>query len=132
MEEVKIPEKFQKIVEEIEKMSVVDLAELVKILEKKFGVSAQAPVMTVVAPVAGTQAAPQAEAKTSFNVILKEAGAQKIAVIKLVKDITGKGLKEAKDIVEAPPQILKENVPKEEAEKMKKELEAVGAKVELQ
>jgi len=132
MEEVKVPEKFKKLVEDIEKMSVIDLAELVKILEKKFGVSAQAPMAGFVAPAPAAAPAQATEAKTSFNVILKDAGAQKIAVIKLVKDITGKGLKEAKDMVEAPPQTLKENAPKEEAEKIKKDLEAVGAKVELQ
>lgn len=130
-EDIKIPEKFKNIIEAIEKMSVIDLAELVKVLEKRLGVSAQAPVMAVAAaPTAAS--APAQEAKTSFNVILKDAGAQKIAVIKLVKDITGKGLKEAKDMVEAPPQTLKENAPKEEAEKIKKDLEAIGAKVELQ
>lgn len=130
MEEIKVPEKFKKLVEEIEKMSVIDLAELVKVLEKKLGVSAQAPQAVMAA--APAAAAPAQEAKTSFNIVLKDAGAQKIAVIKLVKDITGKGLKEAKDIVEAPPQTLKENAPKEEAEKIKKDLEGAGAKVELQ
>lgn len=132
-DDIKVPEKFKKLVEEIEKMSVIDLAELVKVLEKKLGVLAQAPVMAFAPPSAGGAAAPPAaETKTSFNVILKDAGAQKIAVIKLVKDITGKGLKEAKDMVDAPPQTLKENTPKEEAEKIKKDLEAAGAKIELQ
>lgn len=130
MEGIKIPEKFKKLVEEIEKMSALDLSELVKILEKRFGVSAQASV--VAAPVAPINPEATSEAKTSFNVILKDSGAQKIAVIKIVKDITGKGLKEAKDIVDAPPQTLKENVSKDEAEKIKKDLEAAGAKVELQ
>jgi len=133
-EKVRVPEKFKKLVEEIEKLSVLDLAELVKILEKKFGVSAAAPVAVAVAPAAGGVAAPAAEEKSSFNVELKEIGAQKIEVIKIVRDVTGKGLKEAKDLVDAAataPQMVKENAKKEEAEDLKKKLEAVGAKVEL-
>ena len=129
--EVKVPEKFKKLVEEIEKMSVLDLAELVKILEEKFGVSAQAPVMAV-APSAGE--APAVEEKSVFNVELKSIGSQKIEVIKVVRDVTEKGLKDAKDLVDAAasaPQMVKENVKKEEAEEMKKKFEAAGAQVEL-
>lgn len=130
---VKIPEKFKDIVKKIEEMSVLDLAELVKILEEKFGVSAATPLMA--APTASVGAgqeipAPQEE-KTSFNIELVSAGDQKIAVIKIVREITGKGLKEAKDLVDAAPKIIKEGVKKEEAEEIKKKLEEVGAKVTL-
>lgn len=128
--EVKVPAKFKSLVEEIEKMSVLDLAELVKILEKKFGVSAAAPV-AVAAP---AEAGAPAEEKTSFNVELKEIGAQKIEVIKAVRDLTAKGLKESKDLVDAAataPQVLKEGVKKDEAEEIKKKFEAAGAKVEV-
>ena len=132
-EKVKVPEKFKKLVEEIEKMSVLDLAELVKILEKKFGVSAAAPVAA--APVAGAAgAAPEVEEKSAFNVVLTAVGDKKIEVIKIVRDATQKGLKEAKDIVDAAataPQVIRENAKKEEAEDLKKKLEAAGAKVEL-
>lgn len=133
--EVKVSEKIKKLVEEIEKMSVLDLAELVKILEKKFGVSAQAPVAAPTpAPTAPPAAAAPAEEKTVFNIVLKEVGDKKIEVIKAVRDIAQKGLKEAKDLVDAVasgPQVIKENVKKEEAEEIKKKLEAAGAKVEL-
>jgi len=132
-EKVKVPEKFKKLVEEIEKMSVLDLAELVKILEKKFGVSAVAPVAPPTAPAAPPAAAP-AEEKTIFNVVLTAVGEKKIEVIKVVRDVTQKGLKEAKDLVDAAatgPQVVKENVKKEEAEELKKKFEAAGAKVEL-
>ncbi|MDO8663358.1 MAG: 50S ribosomal protein L7/L12 [Candidatus Wildermuthbacteria bacterium] len=130
-EKIEVPEKFKKLVEEVEKMSVLDLAELVKVLEKKFGVSAQAPVAVAAAPVAG---APAAEEKSIFNVVLTVVGDKKIEVIKAVRDITQKGLKEAKDLVDAVasgPQMVKENAKKEEAEDMKKKFEAAGAKVEL-
>jgi len=126
-----VPAKFEKLVGEIEKMSVVELAELVKVLEGKFGVSAAAPVMMQGAGAAG--AAP-AEEKTSFNVELKEVGAQKIEVIKVVRDVTAKGLKESKDLVDAAataPQLVKEGVKKEEAEEIKKKFETAGAKVEV-
>jgi len=132
-EKIEVPEKFKKLVEEIERMSVLDLAELVKILEKKFGVSAAAPVAVAVAPVAGA-AAPVVEEKTVFNVVLTAIGDKKIEVIKVVRDITQKGLKESKDLVDAAatgPQVVKENVKKEEAEELKKKFEAAGAKVEL-
>ncbi|MDP3953289.1 MAG: 50S ribosomal protein L7/L12 [bacterium] len=110
-------------IEKIEKLSVVELAELVKVLEKKFGVSAAGPA------VAGAAAA---EEKDEFNVVLKAAGDQKINAIKAVREITGLGLKEAKDMVEGAPINVKEGVKKEEAEEMKKKLEAAGATVELQ
>ncbi|MCD6402454.1 50S ribosomal protein L7/L12 [bacterium] len=135
---VEVPEKFKKIVEEIEKMSVLDLAELVKILEKKFGVTTQAPVMA--APTApgvpsGAPGAAPAEGKSTFNIVLTEVGDRKIEVIKAVRDITQKGLKESKDLVDAVsasgPQVIKENVKKEEAEEIKKKFETAGAKVEL-
>jgi len=133
MEKVEVPAKFEKLVGEIEKLSVLDLAELVKILEKKFGVSAAAPV-AVAAPSAGSgQAA--VEEKTSFNVELKDVGAQKIEVIKVVRDITAKGLKESKDLVDAAAagtaQMIKEGVKKEEADEIAKKFTAAGAKVEI-
>ena len=127
--EVVIPDKFKSLVEMIEKMSVLDLAELVKILEKKFGVSAAAPAIVTSGPAAGPVA--EVEEKTSFNVELTEAGANKIAVIKAVRELTEMGLKDAKDLVDAAPKILKEAVKKEEAEIMKKRLEEAGAKVTL-
>lgn len=127
---VEIPEKFAGIVSEIEKMSVLDLSELVKVLEEKFGVSAAAPVMMGAMPMAGA-GAEAAEEKTEFNVELKAAGEQKINVIKAVREITGLGLKEAKDLVDAAPKVVKESVKKEEAEEIKKKLEAAGATVEL-
>jgi len=126
--QVEVPAKFEKLVSEIEKMSIVELAELVKVLEGKFGVSAAAPVAAAAA------AAAPAEEKTSFNIELKEVGAQKIEVIKVVRDITAKGLKESKDVVDAAataPQMVKEGVKKEEAEEIKKKFEAAGAKVEI-
>ena len=131
--EVKVPEKFKKLVEEIEKMSVLDLAELVKILEKKFGVSAAAPVVAAPTPAAGPVGA-QVEEKSVFNIELTAVGDKKIEVIKVVRDIAGKGLKEAKDLVDAVtsgPQMIKENAKKEEAEELKKKFEAAGAKAEL-
>jgi len=130
--EVKVPEKFKDIVEKIEKMSVLELSELVKILEEKFGVSAAAPVVMAGASVQIQGAAgAEAEEKTSFDVELKEVGSNKIAVIKAVKEITGKGLKEAKDLVDGAPQMIKTGAKKEEAEELKKKLEEAGATVEL-
>jgi large subunit ribosomal protein L7/L12 len=134
-EKIEIPEKFKKIVEEIEKMSVLDLAELVKILEKKFGVSAVPQVVAAPtgAPTAAP-AAPTAEEKSTFTVVLTSVGPKKIEVIKIVRDVTGKGLKESKDLVDAAataPQVIKENVKKQEAEEIKKKFESAGAKVEL-
>ena len=125
MNQVEIPAKFQGLVESMEKLSVVEIAELVKLLEAKWGVSAAAPV---VAAVGGAAAA---EEKSSFNVELTEAGGNKIAVIKVVRELTGLGLKEAKDIVDAAPKVMKENVAKAEAEDMKKKLEEAGGKVTL-
>jgi large subunit ribosomal protein L7/L12 len=112
-------------------MTVLELADLVKVMEDKFGVSAAAPVAAVAAPAA--EAAPAEEEKTVFNVVLKDSGANKINVIKAVREINPDlGLKEAKDVVESAPQTLKEDVKKEEAEEMKKKLEEAGAKVELE
>ena len=129
MEETKveIPAKFKDLVEGIEKMSVIDLNELVKLLEKKFGVSAAA--VAVASPAAG--AAPAGEEKATFNVELKDGGAQKIAVIKIVKEVLGLGLKEAKDLVDGAPKMLKEGMKKAEAEDLKKRIEEAGGKVEL-
>ncbi len=127
-EQIEIPAKFKSLVETIGKMSVLDLAELVKLLEKKFGVSAVAPAMVTSAPAA--QAA-EVEEKTSFNVEITEAGSNKIAVIKAVRELTEMGLKDAKDLVDGAPKMLKEGVKKEDAEAMKKRLEEAGAKVTL-
>lgn len=124
-----VPEKFKSLVETIEKMSVLDLAELVKVLEDKFGVSAAAPVAMMAAGPAA--AGPAAEEKTEFTVELTDAGANKIAVIKVVREVTGLGLKEAKDLVDAAPKPVKEGLKKEEAEEMKKKLEEAGGKVTL-
>lgn len=124
--EVEVPEKFKKIVADIEAMSVLELNELVKVFEKKFGVSAAA--VAVAGPVAGGDAA---EEQSSFNVELTEAGAQKIAVIKVVKEVLGLGLKEAKDMVDGAPAIVKEGLKKEDADALKAKLEEAGAKVTL-
>ncbi|MEK7094828.1 MAG: 50S ribosomal protein L7/L12 [Patescibacteria group bacterium] len=124
-----VPEKFQALVESIEKMSVLDLSELVKILEEKFGVSAAAPMMMAAAG-AGAEAT-AAEEKTSFDVELTAAGDAKINVIKAVREATGLGLKEAKDIVDAAPKVVKAGLPKADAETMKKALETAGATVTL-
>lgn len=128
--EVEVPEKFKKIVDEVEKMSVLDLSELVKVLEERFGVSAAAP-MAVAAVPASAEAAAGEEEKTEFDIELKAAGGQKIAVIKVVREVTGKGLKEAKDMVDAAPKVIKEKAVKAEAEEIKKKLEEAGATVEL-
>ena len=117
------------VVKFIENMSVLELAELVKELEDKFGVSAAAPVAAAAAP--GAAAAPVEEEKDEFDVVLAAAGDKKINVIKVVRAITGLGLKEAKDLVEGAPQPVKEGVPKADAEGLKKQLEEAGAKVEL-
>ncbi len=123
-------EKVEKLIEMVKELSVLELAETVKALEEEFGVSAAAPV-AVAAPVAGAAAAPAAEEQTEFNVILASAGAEKIKVIKVVRELTGLGLKEAKALVDEAPKPLKESVSKEEAEDIKKKLEEVGAKIEL-
>ena len=121
----------EEIIQAIETMSVLELSELVKALEEKFGVSASAaPVMMAAMPGAGAAAAP-AEEKTEFDVVLKSAGAKKLDVIKAVREITGLGLKDAKDLVEAAPKVVKEAAPKETAEGIKKQLEEAGAEVEL-
>ena len=123
-------EKIEKIIEEIEKLSVIELADLVHAIEEKFGVSAAAAV--VAGPVAGGAAAgAAAEEKSEFDVVLKDGGATKIAVIKVVKEATGLGLKEAKDLVDGAPKTVKEKVAKADAEKLKADLEAAGATVEL-
>jgi len=126
--EVVVPAKFEKLVAEIEKMSVLDLSELVKVLEEKFGVSAAAPMMMGAAPAAAAEAV---EEKSDFDVELTSAGAQKINVIKAVREITGLGLKEAKDLVDAAPKVIKEKVAKAQAEEIKKKLEEAGATVVL-
>ncbi len=117
---------FDNIVAEVEKMTALELSELVKTLEEKFGVSAAAPVM-----MAAGAAGPAAEEKTEFTVELTDAGANKINVIKVVREATQKGLKEAKDLVDAAPKPIKENIGKAEAEELKKKLEEAGAKVTL-
>lgn len=127
--EVVVPAKFEKLVAEIEKMSVLDLSELVKVLEEKFGVSAAAPMMMGAAAPAATAEA--AEEKSEFDVELTAVGGQKINVIKAVREITGLGLKEAKDIVDAAPKAVKEKVSKADAETIKKKLEEAGATVTL-
>lgn len=123
--------KMQDIIGSIETMSVLELAELVKALEEKFGVSAAAPVMAAGAAGAGQGAGAAAEEKTSVTIVLKSAGANKIQVIKEIRAITTLGLKEAKDLVDAAPKPVKDNVPVKEAEAIKKTLEAAGAQVEL-
>lgn len=125
---VEVPAKFKTLVESIEQLSVIDLAELVKVLEEKFGVSAAAPAMMMAAPAAG---AAEAEEKSSFNVEITSAGDSKINVIKAVRELTGLGLKEAKDIVDAAPKMVKEGADKATAEDMKSKLEAAGAIVTL-
>lgn len=120
--------KLAKIVDELSTLTVLEAAELSKLLEEKWGVSAAAPVAVAAA---GAAAGPAAEAKTDFDVVLASAGDKKIEVIKIVREITGLGLKEAKDLVEAAPKPLKAGVAKADAETMKKKLEEVGAKVEL-
>ena len=118
-------EKIVKFVEEIKTLTVLELAELVSAIEEEFGVTAAAPVAVVAGPVAA------AEEKTEFDVVLVEAGASKMGVIKAVKELTGLGLKEAKDLVDNCPKTVKEAAPKAEAEELKSKLEAAGAKVEL-
>lgn len=119
----------KKVLDIVEKMSVLELADLVKVMEDKFGVSAAAPV-AIAAPAA--EATPEEEEKSSFNIVLKEAGSNKIGVIKVVRGITELGLKEAKDLVDGAPQTVKEAVAKEEAEEIKKNFEEAGATVELE
>jgi large subunit ribosomal protein L7/L12 len=126
-------EKVAKLIEDVKALSVLDLSELVKALEEEFGVSAAAPVMMGAAPVAGGAPAggAAAEEKTEFNVILKDVGADKIKVIKVVREVTGLGLKEAKDLVDTAPKPVKENVPKDEAASIEAKFKEVGATVEI-
>lgn len=128
---VEVPAKFKDLVTQIEELSVLELSELVKVLEEKFGVSAAAPAMMAAMPQAGAEAGAEAEEKSEFDVELVAAGDAKIAVIKIVREVSGKGLKEAKDIVDAAPTIIKEKAPKAEAEELKKQLEDAGATVNL-
>ena len=121
----------EELIKAIEEMSVLELAELVKELEEKFGVSAAAPAMMMAAPAAGAAAPAAEEEKTEFDVVLKDHGANKIGVIKVVREITGLGLKEAKELVDGAPKTVKEGVAKDEAEEMKKKIEEAGAVVEL-
>jgi large subunit ribosomal protein L7/L12 len=124
-EEVEVPAKFKTLVEQVETMSVLELNELVKVLEKKFGVSASA---TAAAPVAGGA---EADEQSTFSVVLADAGAQKIAVIKVIKEVLGLGLKEAKDLVDAAPSDIKTGVSKAESDELKAKLEEAGAKVTI-
>ena len=124
-------EKVLKMIEEVKALTVLELSELVKALEEEFGVSAAAPMAVAAAPTAAAADAPEAEEKTEFNVVLTEAGAGKIGVIKVVRELTGLGLKDAKDLVDGAPSVVKEGVSKADAETMQKQLEEAGAKVEL-
>lgn len=123
--------KLEELIKSIESMSVLELSDLVKALEEKFGVQANMPMMVAPAAAGASGAQPAQEEKSTFSVVLTSAGSSKIAVIKEVRTMTSLGLKEAKDLVDAAPKPVKEGVPKEEAEEMKKKLEAVGATVEL-
>ena len=123
-----LSENGKKVLEIVEKMSVLELADLVKVMEDKFGVSAAAPVAVAAAP---AEAAPAEEEKTMFNIVLKDGGANKIGAIKVVREITELGLKEAKDLVDKAPQTVKESVKKEDAEAIKAKFEEIGATVEL-
>ncbi|OGC44301.1 50S ribosomal protein L7/L12 [candidate division WS6 bacterium RIFOXYB1_FULL_33_14] len=125
----KLSDNAQKVIEMVEKMTVLELADLVKVMEDKFGVSAAAPMAVAAAP---AEAAEEVVEKSVFNIALKDAGSNKIGVIKVVREITELGLKEAKDLVESAPQIVKEGVKKEEAEAFKAKFEEAGAKVELE
>lgn len=122
-------EKVQNLIEEVKNLTVLELSDLVKALEEEFGVSAQAPIAVAAAPAAG--AAPAEEEKTEFDVVLKAIGQEKIKVIKVVRDLTGLGLKEAKEVVDSAPKAVKEGVSKDEAEEIKTKLEEAGAEVEL-
>jgi large subunit ribosomal protein L7/L12 len=130
-EKIEIPAKFKDLVKSIETLSVLELSELVKVLEKHFGVSAAAPMAVAAAPAGGGEES-AAEEKSAYTVVLTAAGDQKINVIKAVRELTGLGLAESKGLVDAAPKPVKENVPKAEAEEAKKSLEDAGATVELQ
>ena len=131
-EKFEVPAKFEKLVGEIDKLSVLELSELVKVLEKHYGVSAAAPMAVAAAPAAGGEEGAAAEEKTAFTVVLSAAGDQKINVIKAVREITGLGLAESKAVVDGAPKPVKENVSKADADDAKAKLEAAGATVELQ
>lgn len=122
---------IEKLIEEIKGMTVLEVSKLVKALEEEFGVSAAAPVAVAAAPAAAGAAAPAAEEKTEFTVVLKAAGANKIAVIKAVRELTGLGLAEAKGLVDGAPKAVKENVSKEECDKAAEALKAAGAEIEI-
>ena len=124
-------DKVLKLIEDVKVLTVLELSELVKALEEEFGVSAAAPVAAAAAPAAGGAAAPVVEEKTEFNVILKEIGPDKIKVIKVVRELTGLGLKEAKDLVDGAPKTVKENISKEEAAAVEAKFKEVGAGVEI-
>lgn len=128
---VEVPKEFEKLVAELDKMSALEISKFVKFLEEYWGVSAAAPAVAVAAPAAGGDAAPAEEEKAEYDVILKDAGAQKVAVIKAVKDITGLGLGEAKAVVDGAPKPVLEKAKKEDAENAKKVLEEAGATVDL-
>lgn len=128
---VETPKEFEKIVGELDKMSALEISKFVKFLEEYWGVSAAAPAVAMVAPATGDAGAPAAEAKSEYDVVLKDPGAQKVAVIKAVKDITGLGLGEAKAIVDSAPKPVLEKAKKEDADNAKKALEDAGATVEL-
>ena len=130
-EKVEVPKEFASIVKELDKMSALEISKFVKFLEEYWGVSAAAPAMAMAAPAAGGEAAPAEEAKSEYDVVLKDGGAQKIAVIKAVKDLTGLGLGEAKALVDGAPKTVLEKAKKEDAENAKKALEEAGATVEL-
>lgn len=129
--EAEVPKEFADLVKQLDKMSSLEISKFVKFLEEYWGVSAAAPAVTMAAPAGGDAGAPAADEKSEFDVMLKDAGAQKVAVIKAVKDLTGLGLGEAKAIVDSAPKAVKEKVSKDEAEEAKKALEEAGATVEL-
>lgn len=131
-EKKEVPANFKKLVEEIDKLSVLELSELVKVLEDHYGVSAAAPVAAVAAAPAGGDGAEAAEEKSEYTIVLTTAGDKKIEVIKAVREISGLGLAESKALVDGAPKTIKENAPKEEANEAKTKLEAAGATVELQ
>jgi len=124
-------EKYKKIIEEIEKLTALELSELVKALEEKFGVSASAPMMAAPVMSASTETLADKEEKTAFDVVLAKTGEQKIAVIKIIREVTNKGLQESKQLVDSVPQVVKSGVSKTEADELKAKLEAAGATVEI-
>lgn len=130
--DIKVPKEFASLTKELDKLSALEISKFVKFLEEYWGVSAAAPAVAIAAPANGSDSgAPAADEKSEYDVILKDAGAQKVAVIKAVKDVTGLGLGEAKAIVDGAPKAVKEKIAKDEAEEAKKALEAAGATVEL-